>query len=94
MKIVWTQIALKDLDQVWDYIASDNPEGAQGVLEKISKAVQALPSYPNLGRSGRVIGTKELVVIGTPFIIPYRIRKDRIEILAVIHGARRWPEGM
>ena len=91
MKIVWTRIAINDLDHVWGYIASDKPEAAVGVIEKIAKAVEALPAYPNLGRDGRVKGTKELVVVGTPFIVAYRIKNNRIEIVAVIHAARRWP---
>lgn len=91
MKIVWTRLALRDLRHAWNYIAADKVEAADGVIEGIGRAVEGLSAYPNLGRSGRVKGTKELVVVGTPFVIPYRVKKDRIEILAVIHGSRRWP---
>lgn len=91
MKIVWTQLAMQDLDHAWNYIAADKPEAADGVMESIARAIESLLSYPNLGRPGRVKETRELVVIGTPFIVPYRLKKDRIEILAVLHGARRWP---
>lgn len=44
-----------------------------------------------MGRLGRVHGTRELVIPGTPLLIAYRVRKDGIRILAVLHGARRWP---
>jgi len=94
LKIAWTQLALKDLNQVWDYIGADQPKAAEGVMESIAKAVESLLSYPNLGRPGRVKGTRELVVVGTPFIVPYRIKKERIEVLAVIHGSRRWPQSL
>jgi toxin ParE1/3/4 len=48
--------------------------------------------HPYLGRPGRVANTRELVVTSTPFIVAYRVVSDRIEILAVFHGARRWPD--
>jgi len=57
----------------------------------IQEAVARLAEYPAMGRSGRVPGTRELVVVGTPYIIPYRVRGDRVEILRVFHAARKWP---
>jgi len=48
--------------------------------------------HPYLGRPGRVTGTRELVVTSTPFIVAYQVVDDRIEILAVFHGARIWPD--
>ncbi|HKY63384.1 MAG TPA: type II toxin-antitoxin system RelE/ParE family toxin [bacterium] len=91
MKILWTRLALQDLEQAWDYIAAGNPAAAEDVVEKIAGAVGSLPSYPQLGRLGRVKGTRELVVAGTPFVIPYRLKGDQIQLLAVLHVARRWP---
>lgn len=84
-------MALRDLGHVQHYIVADSPGAAAATIEKIVRAIENLPSYPNLGRPGRVKGTRELVVVGTPFLIPYRIKDEKIEILAVIHGARRWP---
>lgn len=63
------------------------------VIQRIMALVDQLPLIPNLGRSGRVKGTRELVVSGTPFIVPYRIAADGIEVLRVYHAARRWPSG-
>lgn len=63
-------------------------------MEGIARAAESLLAYPNLGRQGRVRGTRELVVLGTPFVIPYRVKEGRIEILAVLHGARRWPDAL
>jgi len=51
-----------------------------------------LAAHPYLGRPGRVAGTWELVVTSTPFIAVYRVINDRIEILAVFHGNRMWPD--
>ncbi len=94
MKIVWTKLALEDLDHAYDYIVVQNPSGAEAVRERIESGVNALRTYPNLGRKGRLEGTRELVIPGTPFVIPYRIVKNRVEILALIHGARQWPESL
>ena len=91
MKIVWTRLALQDLDCAWNHIAADKPEAADDMMEIIARSVEGLLTYQNLGRLGRVKGTRELVIVGTPFVVPYRLKADRIEILAVIHGARRWP---
>jgi toxin ParE1/3/4 len=92
MKVVWTRLALVDLDSAYDYAAEERPAAAIRAVERIEKAVAALCRHPEIGRPGRVDGTRELVVTGTPFIVPYRIKAKRIEVLAVLHGARRWPD--
>ena len=92
--MVWTKLALQDLRHVRNYIEEDRLGAADAVMQKIAKAVENLLLYQNLGRPGRVKGTRELVVVGTPFLVPYRVKKERIEILAVIHGAHRWPENL
>lgn len=92
MKVAWTRLALADLDSARLYIAEESPSAAARIINRIKAAVSALSRHPELGRPGRAAGTRELVVAGTPFILPYRIRAKRIEVLAVIHGARRWPD--
>jgi toxin ParE1/3/4 len=74
-----------------EYIARDKPQAAARVVQTIHDTVDLLRRQPNLGRPGRVSGTRELVVPGTPYIVPYRVRDDEIHILRVFHGARRWP---
>jgi len=91
MRVKWTRRALRALDEITEYIARDRPLAAQRMLERVRDAVTSLAAHPDLGRQGRVPGTRELIVAGTPFIIPYRVRED-IEILSVLHAARRWPE--
>ncbi len=53
---------------------------------------QALIDNRHLGRPGRVKGTRELVVTRTPYIVAYRLKRQSIQILRVLHGARLWPE--
>jgi toxin ParE1/3/4 len=92
VKIRWTKQAIEDLEHARDFIASQNPSAARSVITRIESALHALRSYPEMGRRGRVEGTRELIVSGTPFVIPYRFGTNSIEVLAVMHGHRRWPE--
>ncbi len=91
MHIRWTRTALANLDAEAAYIARENPQAAQRTVERIRDAVHRLVDYPALGRPGRVPGTRELVVPDTPYIVPYRVRGEELEILRVFHAARRWP---
>jgi addiction module RelE/StbE family toxin len=83
--------ALANLDELAAYIARDDFEGAARKVELIRANVDQLAFFPALGRTGRVTGTRELVIAGTSYVVPYRIRQDRIEVLRVIHSARQWP---
>ena len=91
--IEWTEQAIRQLDQAHDYIALSNSEEVAGrITMQIVTSVQQLATFPMSGRSGRVPGTRELVISNTPFIAAYAIDQDRIVILAVYHGAQQWPE--
>ena len=91
MRIHWTRPALADLEAIGDFIARDNPVAAKRLVVSLVASVDALRDHPNLGRPGRLAETRELLVAGTPYIVPYRVLGDDVEILAVFHGARRWP---
>ena len=93
MKIKWVRLALNDLDEAGEFIAQDNPKAASRVLKRIWDAVHMLADHPHAGRPGRVPGTRELVITDTPFIIPYRVVEDTVQILRVLHGKRKWPKG-
>jgi toxin ParE1/3/4 len=92
VRVRWLRTALANLDAEAEYIAEDNPSAARSVVKKILRAVDLLKKNPAMGRAGRVAGTRELVVPETPYIIPYRVRGDAVEILRVFHAARKWPE--
>jgi toxin ParE1/3/4 len=90
--VVWSPRAIGHLADLRAYIARDNPDAASPVATTLLAAVDRLAEFPNLGRPGRVPGTRELVVPGTPYVIPYRLRGDRLEVIAVFHGRQRWPK--
>lgn len=94
MEIFWQARALADLQAAQAYIASDNPKAARRTAQRIVDAVERLAATPMIGRPGRIVSTRELVVAGTPFVIPYRVRNDAVEILRVLHAARRWPTAL
>jgi toxin ParE1/3/4 len=90
--IVWSPRAVEHLAHLRAYIARDHPGAAGRIAAVLLEAVERLAELPSLGRSGRVSGTRELVVPGTPYVIPYRQRGDRLEIIAVFHGRQKWPK--
>ncbi|HEX4575785.1 MAG TPA: type II toxin-antitoxin system RelE/ParE family toxin [Edaphobacter sp.] len=92
MKVIWTVQALRDLLMVREHIEKDNKNAAVQVANRLRAAAKRLASHPETGRPGRVGSTRELVVPGTPYILPYQVRRGEVEILAVIHGAQEWPE--
>lgn len=91
MRIRWTRPALADLAAIGDFIARDNLPAAQRTVIRLVASVDKFRDHANLGRPGRLTGTRELVVVGTPYVIPYRVLGHDVQILAVFHGARRWP---
>lgn len=91
MKVIWFKKAIEDLVSAKNYIDLDNPQSAQKIVLRIKNKVSLLSEQPGMGRLGRVPNTRELVIDHTPYILPYRVRDNKIEILRVLHTARRWP---
>ena len=91
-EIRWLRKATASFNREIDYVAARNPEAARRLARRIENAVERLSIFPESGRPGRIAGTRELVVTGTPYIVPYRVKADRVEILRVFHAMRRWPE--
>jgi toxin ParE1/3/4 len=94
MKIVWSPRAVRHLVDLRAYIEKDSEQNAAAVARRILEAVELLETQPEMGRPGRVLGTRELVISDTPYIIPYRVRRERLELIAVFHGRQKWPAKM
>ncbi|ABQ26892.1 type II toxin-antitoxin system RelE/ParE family toxin [Geotalea uraniireducens] len=92
MHVKWTSKARRDLYSVDGYISQDNPTAAAETVLKIIAAVESLSQHAEMGRPGRVPDTRELVIPGLPFIVPYRISSSTIVILRVYHTSRKWPD--
>jgi toxin ParE1/3/4 len=92
MRLRWSEPALQDLEDIFLYLAPRNREAAGRVIERIiALASDILVASPHAGRPGRVAGTRELVITGTPYVLAYSVAGERIDVLAVIHAARNWP---
>ncbi|PBC11391.1 type II toxin-antitoxin system RelE/ParE family toxin [Mesorhizobium sp. WSM3859] len=92
MKIVWSAFALSDRDGIFTHIETDNPAAAITIDERIVTATGRLRDFPESGRTGRLAGTRELVIVGTPYVAVYQVAEGRIRILRVLHGAQSWPD--
>ena len=93
MQVKWLSKALQNLDDEAEHIARDDPSAARLVVQRIYDAVTLLSTNPELGRIGRLSGTRELIVPKTRYIIPYRFKQslNLLEILRVFHASRRLP---
>jgi toxin ParE1/3/4 len=94
MQVKWLRKSLLNLDREAAYIARDNPKAAAEFVLHLRDKASMLGEQPNLGRPGRVPGTREFVVTHFPYILPYRVRNGAVEILRVLHTARKWPDGL
>ena len=93
MTPIWSPEAIADLVALRAYIEQDNPAAAQRVALHIIQNIETLlPNNAEMGRPGRVPGTRELVIPKTPFIVPYRMVGNAIHVLRIFHAARQWPE--
>ena len=91
MQLRWSPKAADDLASIVLYIRQNNPVAAQRVAGEIYDRITRLAAFPNLGRTGRVSGTREFPLTPLPFIVIYRVLQDTVEIVAILHGAQRWP---
>lgn len=90
MRVLWTPEALQDRADVWDYIAADNPRAAARMDALFSQAAARLTEHPQLGRPGKIAGTRELIPHEN-YRLVYEIEQDTVWVLVLIHTARQWP---
>ena len=87
MTVRWSDRALRDLAEIFDYIAADNQQAALAVGDRIFEAAERLAVMPRLGRASELRRRRELMV--GQYIILYAIHRDEVLIQTVRHGARR-----
>lgn len=92
MIIRWLKTAIQNRFEQLDYIAAESPAAAVRLDREIEQQTDRLARFPLMGREGRVIGTRELVIGRTPFIAVYRVKGKRIDIIRILHGAQQWPK--
>jgi toxin ParE1/3/4 len=92
-KVVWTDRALRDLAQIDDYIAADDPRAAERWIDKLVAAAERAGRLPGAGRMVRERKRPDLrEVLVRTYRIVYRVRGAQIEILTVFEGHMRLPE--
>lgn len=91
MEIRWSPEAAADFAGIVGYIHKENPSASGRVAQTIYDSATSLESFPNRGRPGRIDGTRELVLAPLPFLLIYRLKRDAVEIVRVLHGLQRWP---
>ena len=91
MKLAWSKAALRDLEELAAYISAESEKNALLVETRIHETARLLSVLPGAGRPGRVEGTREQVVLRTPYILTYRLQTAKVRILRVYHGSRKWP---
>jgi toxin ParE1/3/4 len=92
VRIVWSLFAIEDREAIFSYIEADSPRAAARVDDAIEAQIELLAATPEIGRVGRVAGTRELVIQRTPYIVAYRIEAAVVRVLRVLHGAQMWPD--
>lgn len=90
MQLAWTPEAVQDRAGIYEYIEADNPQATLALDELFSEKASHLVDHPHMGRPGRVLGTRELVV-HQHFILVYDVLGDWVRLLRVLHAAREWP---
>lgn len=93
MQVKWLRRALRNLEEEASHIAHDNPQAAAALISAVDESTRLLARHPDMGRPGRVPGTRELILPHFSYIIPYRVKEQRVEILRVFHTSRKWPQG-
>ncbi len=89
VKVIWTEGALHDLDEIADYIVEENPDAANRLVRRVFDRVDLLETFPEIGRwvpefTDRI--HRELVV--PPCRVVYRVQRGAVFIELVIRGER------
>lgn len=88
MAVKWSIEAFQSLENIAEYIGQFNPERAESFVQEIKQKTKILEAHPNIGRTGRIDGTRELVAHKN-YIVVYRTNSEDIEIIFIRHVARK-----
>jgi toxin ParE1/3/4 len=90
MKLVFDDRALADIEDIFNWIAKDNPVAAKAVANRLFSSTELLTSFPFMGHVGRDPGTLEWVVPRLPYIVVYEVDESQGQVIvtAVFHGAQ------
>lgn len=91
MRIKWTNEAKNSLNREISFIEAESKEGARKVYSLVRKQVQTLSQFPHMGRVGQIENTRELVITGTSYLVPYTVEDGIVEIICIFHTSRQLP---
>jgi len=91
MKLRWTPRAVADLEEISDYLMAASPQTWEQLLQRIEQLTDALLDFPLMGKRGRVPGTREFMLAGTPYILVFQVKEDAVVIVSVRDGRMRLP---
>lgn len=91
MRVRWLRAALRNLDEAAEWIARDNPKAASEFVSAVRETVSRLADYPAMGKPGRVAGVREMPVQDYPYLIPYRVVGEELQVLRVFHIRQQRP---
>ncbi len=91
MHLKWTRLALTSVEAEAARLTREHPPTAKRAIKRIHDAVRTLVKHPTLGRPGRLPGTRELSVPGTPYVVPYRVQDEEVEVLCLLNLGKRYP---
>ena len=94
MQVNWTKSALRDLEIEANYLNKINPSVESNFLEHVESSVALIKKYPELGRIGRVIQTRELILKKFQYILIYLVKASCIDIIRLLHTSRKWPNSL
>ena len=88
MRLRWTPLAASDLEEIHEYLSEHHPSFAQSTVRLLYDAVRSLRRFPERGRLGEAIGTRELILARLPYIIVYRTTHEIVEVVRIYHCAQ------
>jgi len=91
LQIKWLRKAEQNLEAAYNYLNEENPKAAQKFIQEVYESTNLLRAAPAMGRNGRVAGTRELILAHFPYLLPYRVRGEQIQILRVFNTNQKPP---